>query len=88
MNPTGPEMIDRSQAIFEGMIFVITGTLPTMKRDEAKALIESKGGKVAGSVSKKTTYLLAGESAGSKLTKAESLGVKILSEADLLQGID
>ena len=88
MNPTGPEMIDRSQAIFEGMIFVITGTLPTMKRDEAKALIESKGGKVAGSVSKKTTYLLAGESAGSKLTKAESLGVKILSEADLLQGIE
>jgi DNA ligase (NAD+) len=70
------------------MIFVITGTLPTMKRDEAKALIESKGGKVAGSVSKKTTYLLAGESAGSKLTKAESLGVKILSEADLLQGIE
>jgi DNA ligase (NAD+) len=88
MNPTGPDMIDRSQAIFEGMIFVITGTLPTMKRDEARALIESKGGKVAGSVSKKTTYLLAGESAGSKLTKAESLGVKILSEADLVQGIE
>lgn len=88
MNPTAPENIDRSQAIFEGMSFVVTGTLPTMKRDDAKALIESKGGKVAGSVSKKTTYLLAGESAGSKLTKAESLGVKILSEADLLQGIE
>ena len=88
MNPTAPEMIDRSQAIFEGTSFVITGTLPTMKRDEAKALIESKGGKVAGSVSKKTTYLLTGESAGSKLTKAESLGVKILSEADLIQGIE
>ena len=88
MNPTVPEMIDRSQAIFEGMIFVITGALSTMKRDEAKDLIEGKGGKVAGSVSKKTTYLLAGESAGSKLTKAESLGVKILSEADLLQGIE
>jgi DNA ligase (NAD+) len=88
MNPTAPENIDRSQAIFEGMSFVVTGTLPTMKRDDAKALIESKGGKVAGSVSKKTTYLLAGESAGSKLTKAESLGVKILSEADLVQGIE
>ena len=88
MNPTVPEMIDKSQAIFEGMIFVITGALSTMKRDEAKDLIEGKGGKVAGSVSKKTTYLLAGESAGSKLTKAESLGVKILSEADLLQGIE
>jgi DNA ligase (NAD+) len=59
-----------------------------MKRDEAKALIESTGGKVAGSVSKKTTYLLAGESAGSKLTKAEGLGVKVLTEADLLEGIE
>ncbi len=88
MNPTAPEMIDSSQAILEGMSFVITGTLPSMKRDEAKALIESKGGKVAGSVSKKTTFLLAGESAGSKLTKAESLGVKVLSEADLLEGIE
>jgi DNA ligase (NAD+) len=88
MNPTAPEMIDKSQAIFEGLSFVITGTLPTMKRDEAKALIESKGGKVAGSVSKKTTYLLAGESAGSKLTKAEGLGVKVLTEADLLEGIE
>jgi len=88
MNPTAPEMIDKSQAIFEGLSFVITGTLPTMKRDEAKALIECKGGKVAGSVSKKTTYLLAGESAGSKLTKAEGLGVKVLTEADLLEGIE
>ncbi len=88
ISPTAPEMIDRSEAIFEGMSFVITGTLPTMKRDEAKALIESKGGKVAGSVSKKTTFLLAGESAGSKLTKAESLGVEILSEADLFEKIE
>ncbi len=88
MSPTAPEMIDRSEAIFEGMSFVITGTLPTMKRDEAKALIESKGGKVAGSVSKKTTFLLAGESAGSKLTKAESLGVEVLSEADLFDKIE
>jgi DNA ligase (NAD+) len=69
------------------MTFVITGTLPTMKRDEAKALIESKGGKVAGSVSKKTTYLLAGEAAGSKLTKAEKHDVEVLSEASLLERI-
>lgn len=88
MNPAAPVMIDQNDAIFEGMSFVITGTLPTMKRDEAKALIESKGGKVAGSVSKKTTYLVAGESAGSKLVKAESLGVEVLSEDDLLKQIE
>lgn len=66
-----------------GYTFVITGTLPSLSRDEAKALIEANGGKVTGSVSKKTNYLLAGEKAGSKLTKAENLGVPILSEADL-----
>lgn len=66
-----------------GKTFVITGTLPTMGRDEAKALIELNGGKVSGSVSKKTDYLLAGEAAGSKLTKAQSLGVKILTEEEL-----
>lgn len=66
-------------------IFVITGTLPTMSRNEAKAFIESYGGKVTGSVSKKTDYLLAGEKAGSKLTKAENLGVSILSEEALRQ---
>ncbi|MBR6394722.1 MAG: NAD-dependent DNA ligase LigA [Ruminococcus sp.] len=69
---------------FAGMTFVLTGTLPTMKRDEAKALIESFGGKVSGSVSKKTTFVVAGEDAGSKLTKAQELGVEILSEEDLL----
>jgi DNA ligase (NAD+) len=68
-----------------GKTFVITGTLPTMKREEAKALIEKAGGKVSGSVSKKTDFLLAGESAGSKLTKAESLGVSILTEEALLE---
>jgi DNA ligase (NAD+) len=67
-----------------GLTFVITGTLPTLKREEAKALIQLHGGKVAGSVSKKTDYLLAGEAAGSKLDKAGELGVPVLDEAGLL----
>ncbi|TVO69403.1 NAD-dependent DNA ligase LigA [Denitromonas ohlonensis] len=66
-----------------GKTLVITGTLPSLSRDEARALIEAAGGKVAGSVSKKTDYLVAGEAAGSKLTKAESLGVTVLDEAAL-----
>ncbi len=70
---------------FEGKTFVLTGTLPTMKRDEAKKLIESFGGKVSGSVSKKTSYVVAGEEAGSKLVKAQDLGIEILSEADLIE---
>lgn len=65
---------------FEGMTFVITGTLPGMDRKEAQALVEANGGKVSGSVSKKTTYLLAGENAGSKLTKAQELGTNIIDE--------
>ncbi len=65
---------------FEGLTFVITGTLPTMKREEAAELIEHNGGKVSGSVSKKTDYLLVGEKAGSKLTKAQNLGVEIIDE--------
>ncbi len=69
----------------QGKTFVITGTLPTLKRTEAKELIENAGGKATGSVSKKTDYLVAGESAGSKLTKAQDLGVTVLSEADLLE---
>ena len=64
------------------MTFVITGTLPTMKRDEASSLIQSFGGKVSGSVSKKTSYVLAGEEAGSKLTKAETLGIRIIDEEE------
>lgn len=68
----------------EGMTFVITGTLPNLERKEAAAMIERQGGKVSGSVSKKTTYLLAGESAGSKLTKAQDLGVHIINEAQFL----
>lgn len=67
---------------FEGMTFVITGTLPGMDRKEAQALVEANGGKVSGSVSKKTTYLLAGENAGSKLTKAQELGTNIIDEAE------
>ena len=66
-----------------GLTFVITGTLPTMGRDEAKELIESHGGKASGSVSKKTSYLLAGDAAGSKLDKAKTLGVAVISEQDL-----
>ena len=65
---------------FSGKTFVLTGTLPTLKRDEAKALIEKYGGKASGSVSKKTSYVLAGEEAGSKITKAQELGIEIINE--------
>ncbi|HLJ49758.1 MAG TPA: NAD-dependent DNA ligase LigA [Bryobacteraceae bacterium] len=67
-----------------GQTFVITGTLPNLKREEAKEKIEAAGGKVSGSVSKKTNYVLAGEEAGSKLDKAKELGVQVISEAELL----
>ena len=72
-----------AQNHLDGCIFVLTGTLSTLTRSQAKEQIEAFGGKVSGSVSKKTTYLVAGEEAGSKLTKAQSLGVNILNEMDL-----
>ena len=70
----------RTDARFAGMTFVLTGTLPTLTRSEATAMIESHGGKTAGSVSKKTSVVLAGEDAGSKLTKAQQLGIRIIGE--------
>ena len=69
---------------FKGLTFVLTGTLPTLKRNDAARMIESYGGKVSGSVSKKTSYVVAGEEAGSKLTKAEELGIRILDEKGFL----
>ena len=74
--------------IFSGKTFVLTGTLPTMKRSEASEIIEQHGGKTSSSVSKKTSYVLAGEDAGSKLTKAQSLGVEIISEEQFLAMIN
>ena len=70
-----------------GLIFVITGTLPDMTRDEAKTFIEQNGGKCSGSVSRKTSYVLAGEEAGSKLTKAQQLGVTVISQQQLIEMI-
>ena len=67
-----------------GKVFVLTGTLPTLAREDAKSLIEAEGGKVSGSVSKKTDYVVAGAEAGSKLEKAQALGVPVLDEAQLL----
>jgi len=67
-----------------GKTFVITGTLPTLKREDAKKLIQNAGGKVTDSVSKKTDYVVVGEEAGSKLKKAQDLGITLLSETELL----
>jgi DNA ligase (NAD+) len=85
MWPKGGESDVKSQTsdAFDGLTFVVTGTLPTFSRDDAKAFIESHGGKVTDSVSKKTSYLVLGEAPGSKFDKAKSLGVKIIGEEEL-----
>ena len=82
------ESADAPAQIFSGKTFVLTGTLPTLKRDEAKKLIEKRGGKVSGSVSKKTSCVLAGEDAGSKLDKARELGVEVIDEAEFLRRME
>ena len=81
-----PQMHQQQETgdLFAGMTFVLTGTLPTLTRAQAEEIIRQNGGKTAGSVSKKTSVVLAGESAGSKLEKALSLGVRIMDEAELL----
>ena len=71
----------------EGLTFVITGTLPTMGRSEMEQLLKKYGAKVSGSVSKKTSYVVAGENAGSKLTKANELGIPVLTEQEVLDRI-
>ncbi|MEP0545829.1 MAG: NAD-dependent DNA ligase LigA [Rhodothermales bacterium] len=82
--PEEPVATAKAEGPLSGKTLVLTGTLPTLTREEAKGRILAAGGKVAGSVSKKTDFVVAGESAGSKLQKAEDLGVSVLTEADLL----
>ena len=74
-----------SSDVLKGKTIVVTGTLPTLSRDEAEKLIADNGGKAAGSVSKKTSYVLAGEKAGSKLDKANALGIPVISEEEFLK---
>jgi len=87
IQPQGEKILPGAKAagLFAGKTFVLTGTLPSMTREEATAKIESAGGKVSGSVSKKTDFVLAGADAGSKLDKARDLGVKILDEAEFVK---
>jgi len=83
LNPTAPEERPVKGGVFDGKVFVLTGTLPSMTRTDARALIESAGGKVSSSVSKKTDYLLAGIEAGSKLATAPKLVVEVVDEERL-----
>ncbi len=83
---TAPQPSARGR--LDGRTFVLTGTLPTLTREDAKALIEAEGGKVAGSVSKKTDFVVAGEDAGTKLAKAQELGLAILDENGLRAMLD
>ena len=76
---------DNINKVFEGMKIVLTGTLPTLKRNDAKEMIESRGGKATSSVSKSTSFVLAGEEAGSKLTKANELGIKVIDEDTFIE---
>ena len=81
-------MPEQQSAALAGMTLVVTGTLPNYSREEIQDLIEKNGGKASGSVSKKTSYVVAGEAAGSKLAKAQSLGVPVLTEQGLLELIE
>ena len=83
LKPAAPEIAADIALPLAGLTFVITGTLPTLSRDEAKELIERAGGKASSSVSKKTSYVVAGEEAGSKLDKARELNVPVIDEAEL-----
>ncbi|MEA5575191.1 NAD-dependent DNA ligase LigA [Anabaena sp. UHCC 0451] len=87
-NTETPKVAGETNPKFAGKIFVVTGTLPTLKRDEAKGLIQKAGGKVTDSVSKKTDFLVVGADAGSKLEKAQSLGITQLDEAQLLEMLE
>ena len=82
------ELQERASAQLEGKVIVVTGKLQRLSRDEVHALIESHGGRPSGSVSKKTDLLVVGEKAGSKLKKAESLGIPVQTEDDFLASID
>ena len=84
------EHVGKQQAtgVLQGKVLVLTGTLPNLSRDEAKALIEAAGGKVSGSVSKKTDFVVAGAEAGSKLESAQTLGVSVINEAGLQALLD
>jgi len=77
----------KTEGVFTGLSIVVTGTLPTLSRNEAEELIRQNGGTAASSVSKKTAFVVAGEKAGSKLTKAESLGIEVINEAELLRRV-